>query len=309
VRQPTVWMAAIAALVSVVAAVPPQAAASGAINTGCRRLSAISVAMIDTGIDPLPSLSPSVDWKDSRSFVTGEGPRDGNGHGTEMAAIVHRMAPMARLLDVKALGNQGDGRQSILVSAIRFAVDRGARIINLSVAGAATDSQVRSAIAFAASHGVLVVTAAGNEGSDIDRYPSYPAAYRLPNLLAVAASDGTGALIASSDYGRRDVTLAAPGLDVPTVSDSGAPIAATGTSPAAAEVSGVAALALAEEPWLSVPELRDAVVEAGTRAPSLAGETSSGRWLDPARARASFHPSTSCTPTSREDVPGTRSQR
>lgn len=240
----------------------------------------VTVAVIDTGIALAAPRSPWVWWAQSRSFVAGEGLADADGHGTEMADIIHTVAPRARILILKALNNSGGGSDRDVANAIRFAVARGAQIINLSAAGGGANGEVGSAVTYAGLHGVLVVMAAGNDGVDLDKYPSGAANYQRGYVVVVAATDLSGNLIGSSDYGRHTVSLGAPGLDIPTLSVSGMPTQVTGTSPAAALTSGTAALVLARSQGQSVSELRNALLNGSRRKRPLASTTASGGMLD-----------------------------
>jgi hypothetical protein len=243
----------------------------------------VTVAVIDSGITPIPELGQSADSAQSRSFVQGEALDQDDIHGTEMAVIVHTAAPDARLLILKALDDQEGGSQQNLATAIGYAVDHGARVINLSAAGAEKSGEVNAAIANASRHDVLVVVAAGNEGLNSDVYPSYPANYRWPNLVAVAAADGQGNLAANSNWGKRSVTLGAPGVAVATYDPTGALVHVSGSSPAAATVSGTAARVLSERPNLTAPQLRRALIATAYRTADLRGKTISGGELDVSR--------------------------
>jgi len=252
-----------------------------ALSTG----DGVTVALVDTGAAPIPWLTGALWSAASRSFVPGQGVTDQAGHGTEMAGIIHEVAPRARLLVLNALGTDG-GSDGDVARAIRYGADRGARIINLSAEGAAPDPQIRSAISYAGRHGALVVVAAGNEGINLDSFPSFPAGYSLSNMVVVAATDGVGHLAADSNWGAHGVALGALGTGVPTVSIGGSSIEVSGTSPAAAITSGVAALVLGQNRQLSVGQLRRALLNGVIREQGLLGQTVSGGQLDAARAVA-----------------------
>ena len=244
---------------------------------------AVTVAVIDSGASSIPQLGRSTDSAQNRSFVPGEALDQDDVHGTEMAVIVHTAAPTARLLIVKALDDQEGGSQENLAAAIDYAVDHSARVINLSAAGAERSGEVSAAIANASRHDVLVVVAAGNQGLDGDVYPSYPANYRWPNLVAVAATDGHGNLAANSNWGRHSVALGAPGVAVATFAPTGALVHVSGSSPAAAVVSGTAATFLSEHPNLTAPQLRSALIATAYRTAGLRGKTIGGGELDVTR--------------------------
>ncbi|MEA2220639.1 MAG: hypothetical protein QOJ35_3265, partial [Solirubrobacteraceae bacterium] len=129
---------------------------------------------------------------------------DDRGHGTHVAGIVAAvagngiggsgLAPRARIMAVKVLDATHAGDASLLAGAIRYAVDRGARILNVSLNGDASTPQLDQAIAYAGSRGATIVASAGNDGRDVDLRPSYPAASPDPAVLSVTASDERGRL-------------------------------------------------------------------------------------------------------------------
>lgn len=271
--------AAAGATVCVLAVGSASLSPAAATATTAPRQSPVTVAVIDSGVSDVAALDGSVWWSRSRGFVPGEGLNDGFDHGTGMAVIIHRSAPRARLLALKVLDDTGAGSDTTTARAIRYAVNRGARIVNLSISGAAPQPKVQSAIEYAARHATLVVVAAGNDAINVDVAPTYPVSYRLPNLVGVAATDGHGRLTASSNWGRRSVTIGAWGLDVPTFASDSTPTTASGSSTAAAITTGAAAEILSRRPRLSVKRLRRLLVRTGDSYRSLVRVTTSGRQI------------------------------
>jgi subtilisin family serine protease len=203
---------------------------------------------------------------------------DGNGHGTHVAGIIAAaangrgvvgVAPRAKIMTVRVLDAQGRGTTGAVADGIRYAVANGARLINLSLKSEAPDPRVDAAIADALTARALVVVAAGNDGLDIDRTPSYPASVPAPNLLAVAATtpaEGRG-LAAFSNYGVLSVQLAAPGQAILSTSHDGGYVVESGTSMAAPMTSGVAALMAGANPRLGGVELRSLLLQSAARSP------------------------------------------
>ena len=256
----------------------------------CRGSSDIIVAVIDTGVDyDHPDLQgnlwtneaerdglPWVDDDDNGyvddirgyNFVAyNNDPKDDHGHGTAMAGIIAAVGNnetdiagvcwVVRIMPVKVLGAAGDGTAADAVPAIYYAVANGADIISGSWGGAETSNALRDAIAYAHEEGVVVVAAAGNNGSG-NAY--YPAAY--PDVISVAATDSDDRRWFLSNYGDW-VDIAAPGREIVSL-HAMLPGQATrtavlsrmsGTSLAAPHVSGACALLLAADPFLRCDEL------------------------------------------------------
>jgi len=220
-----------------------------------------------------------VDDVHGADIVDGDGtPQDLNGHGTHVAGVVGARGGNAlgvtgvawnvKLMIVRALGADGRGDLDDLATGIRYAVRNGARIVNLSVAGAEDDPGLEAAIDEARAAGVLVVAAAGNTGTDLDATPAYPAASPAPNLIAVGSTDRAGALAAGSSFGRAAVDVTAPGEDIESTAFDGGYELRSGTSQAAAQVTGTLALMAAARPAASWDALRSALLAGATPRPS-----------------------------------------
>jgi subtilisin family serine protease len=181
------------------------------------------------------------------------------------------------------------------VSAINYAVAHGAKIINISWGSPNDATQLKTALENAGKAGVLVVTAAGNGdenfiGRDNDINTFYPASYDLPNIISVAALGASDSLAGFSNFGRKTVHLAAPGVQILApipLESSNAPgtlisgyKTSDGTSESAPMVSAAAALVLARHPGISLAALRHYVVDFGDPLSALANKTISGRRLN-----------------------------
>lgn len=207
-------------------------------------------------------------------FVDGdETPQDGYGHGTLVAGIVgaaahngrgsRGLAPNSRLLVAKCLDAAGFGTTESAVRAIQYAVEGGARVLNLSWGGTRYDPVLYETLKWAESRGVLAVIAAGNAGesNDESKTPIYPSSFPLGNLLSVAAYDNRDTLWPHSSWGKRTVHLGAPGVAVFGPWKGGGYATKDGTSFAAPFVAATAALVLGKEPTLSVASLRSRLIE------------------------------------------------
>ena len=146
-------------------------------------------------------------------------PWDNDGHGTFVSGIIaatHNngagidgIDPNARVMVLKALNNFGRTRASYVAQAIVYGADNGARILNLSVSGGEVPGVVIDAVAYARGKGVLVITAAGNRGENIDRGP--PGG--VPGLMSVAATGPDDNRAVFSNVGS-SINIAAPGVDI-----------------------------------------------------------------------------------------------
>src|SRR3954447_20999987 len=221
---------------------------------------------------------------DLSSTSPGQDLSDGHGHGTHVAGIVAAaangigvvgVAPRAKLMIVKVLKADGSGTTGAVAEGIRYAAANGARVINLSLASNDNDPRMAAAVQEAGAANALVVASAGNDGQDIDRQPSYPAALAAANLLAVASTDpdnGRG-ISGFSNFGRLAVQVAAPGAEILSSSNGGGWELKSGTSMAAPMVAGVAALAITANPQISAVDLRGVLMQnaARSRLPVAAG--------------------------------------
>ncbi len=191
---------------------------------------------------------------------------DDNGHGTHVAGIVAArqgngvggsgIAPDAKILPVKVLNSGMSGDTDTLAYGIRYAVDRGAKILNVSVNTDAQTDIVDAAVRYAGEHGAIVVASAGNNGRNIDLQPSYPASLADPAVFSVGAEDQDGLLWELSNTGLLSVDLAAPGARVASTTRGSAYQSRSGTSAAAPFVAGSLALLSAARPDLSMSALR-----------------------------------------------------
>jgi subtilisin family serine protease len=254
--------------------------------------SGVLVAMIDSGVDDLhPELAGAV----TASFdAASDGPK-AHVHGTGMAgAIAARgnlmgSAPKARLLTVRAFGPHSAGAQGTtfdIVKGLDWAAERGARIVNMSFAGP-PDPRLHDALARASRKGMVLIAAAGNAGANSP--PLYPAAD--PNVIAVTAVDPENRLFSGANRGNH-IAVAAPGVAVLAAAPEGAYQFTTGTSVAAAEVSGVAALLIERNPALTGADvrrlLRDTATDLGPKGRDRdfgAGLVDAFRAVTAARAR------------------------
>jgi hypothetical protein len=249
------------------AATTLQLAAAHAQSRG----SGITVAVLDTGVSPVPAVGGMLlggwdyvaDDADTSDVATSAGSA-GVGHGTFVAGLVALVAPQATILPEKVLSSEGYGTVYGAAQAILDATAAGASVINLSFG---TESQVTSnllqeAIKAAQQAGVVVVAAAGNAASS---QPEYPGSW--PGVLSVAALDQTDdALAPFSDYGGW-VDVGAPGEAIVGPMPDRSYATWGGTSMAAPFVSGQAALILSLDPALHASQVLHAIEHTATPLP------------------------------------------
>lgn len=218
-------------------------------------------------------------------------PFDENGHGTHVAGVIaavsNNSAGVAgvawdcKIMALRFLNASGSGTTSGAISALEYAVSNGAKISNNSWGGGSYSSALYNAIRLAGeNHGHLFIAAAGNSGFNSDSRPSYPAAYDLPNIISVAATDNRDRLASFSNYGALSVDIGAPGVDIASTYINNNYVYLSGTSMAAPHVAGVAGLITAQYPSATYEQL--ALILLGSARPlsSLDGKTRTGGILD-----------------------------
>lgn len=215
----------------------------------------VTVAVLDTGVNPHPSLAGVAVTRLDLTGGTGLDTSPEAAHGTAVASLiaadsaaVRGVAPAVEILSIRVISGEGDGDLFTTVRGIIEAVDRGAPVINVSLGTRADSFLLRDAVAYAAANGSIVVAAAGNDAAS---GVSYPAAY--DGALAVSAVDAFGRHMYFANRGE-SVDLAAPGLGINAAWAGDTTVAFSGTSASAALVSGAVAAILAREPGTSAQE-------------------------------------------------------
>lgn len=263
------------------------------------------IAVIDSGIDfthpdlannqwtnPSPSSQGDLHGWD---FVTESSEiKDEQGHGTAVAGIIAAEGNngagitgvmwRASLMSLRVLDNTGTGDVANAVEAVDYAVEHGAQVINLSWGTNGESMVLKDAIDRAIKRNVVVVCSAGNGGRDLETSPYYPASFDLKDLITVAATDNFDQPATWSNWGARQVTVAAPGVDILTTQRGGGFWTVTGTSAAAPVVSGIAGLLKTAKPAANTGAIARAISNGARKITSLAGKVSSGGVADAAGA-------------------------
>ena len=187
-----------------------------------------------------------------------------------------------KVMVLKVLGGEkGTGTTSSVIEAIRYAEANGASICNLSFGGSQHDPALYAAMA---GSSMLFVAAAGNEGTNNDVLPSYPASYNLTNLISVANLSFDGTLHATSNTGAVSVDLAAPGTYILSTITGSRYAYMTGTSMAAPMVTAAAAMVYSYFDAASLSAVCEILLSTAEPLDSLKGLTATGGMLDLAAA-------------------------
>ena len=204
-------------------------------------------------------------------------------HGTHVAGIIGAMrngigidgiATNVRIMSVRTVPD-GDERDKDVANAIRYAVDAGANVINMSFGKSRSPQKaaVDEAVKYADAHGVLMVHAAGNDGANLADSPNFPTpAYlgggRPTNWIEVGASSwqgGSKLAAPFSNYGQTQVDVFAPGVDLLSTVQGGGYERESGTSMAAPVVTGLAAVLMSYFPDLSAADVKRIIMESAVK--------------------------------------------
>ncbi|WP_311315244.1 S8 family serine peptidase, partial [Bacillus sp. ISL-101] len=231
-----------------------------------RNLKDTLVAVIDTGVDDsLADLQGVVKMESGKNFIDKkEKAIDDNGHGTHVSGIIAAKAdngysmqginPAAKIMPVKVLDSSGYGDNEKIALGIKYAVDHGAKVINLSLGGEYSRT-IEYALKHAAAKNVMVIVASGNDGME---GLSYPASSKY--AISVGATNALDLVSDYSNYGSK-LDMVAPGTAIPSLVPNGNVTYMDGTSMAAPHVAAATALLLSGNPGLKVNEVREILHE------------------------------------------------
>jgi subtilisin family serine protease len=281
------------------------------LNTGTKE---VIVAVIDTGIDHNhPDLKENM-WVNQAELSGTEGVDDDNngfvddvhgynfadsignsfddqGHGTHCAGTIGARGNdgvgivgvnwQVSLMAVKFLDKYGSGTLAGGVAAIDYAIQNGAKVLSNSWGGYFTSQALEDAVKRSRDAGTVFIAAAGNESRDNNRSSNalYPASYKIENVISVASIQKDGSLSSFSNTGSQSVHLGAPGSNIYSTVPGGYDVY-SGTSMATPHVAGVAGLILAQHPELTGLEVKDRLLNAVTKLPSLNNKTITGGLLN-----------------------------
>ena len=280
----------------------------------------IIVAVIDTGIrythedlatnmwvNPAPTIEidgqediHGAVWLDGIGVPTSADPQDDHGHGTHVAGTIGAEGNNSigvagvnwrvKLMALKFLNSSGAGWTADGIAAVDYAIQHGAHVLNNSWGGTGYSMALQAMIEASAAANQLFVAAAGNESTDNDALPQYPASYNVDNIISVASIDPNGQLSSFSCFGAQSVHIAAPGRNILSCG-RGADnnyVQLSGTSMATPHVAGAAALLLSINPTASYHELRDLILDTARPNENLLGRMTTGGELNLAAAIAVY---------------------
>jgi len=267
--------------------------------------SSVIIAVLDTGLDTRNPAFAGRLWTNPNpgtggyrgdihgwNFVSNNANiLDNNGHGTHVTGILGATGNngvgvaginwQAKIMPLKVLDSQGNGSTDTAVSAVYYAVQHGAKVINASWGGDIFSQSMQDALNYADRAGVMFVTAAGNDSSNNDQFSTYPASFRTPNEMVVAAIDPGGNLADYSNYGITTVDIAAPGTNVLSTVLNNQYQQYTGTSMATPFVTGTAALLAGIHPTWSPEQIIAQIKATAKPDPQLNGLIATPGVVDP----------------------------
>lgn len=285
------------------------------ITKGATGKDIVKIAVIDTGVDYThPDLKDQMDVNalelngkagvddDNNGYIDDVygydfankdgNPMDGHGHGTHCAGVIgasHNTTGIAgvmanvKIVGIKFLTDKGSGETIDAISAIDYAIKRGVRVMSNSWGGDEKEQSLQDAITKAQEAGITFVAAAGNDSSDNDKRPTFPANYEVENVISVGSYASNGARSGFSNYGVKSVHVFAPGSNILSTYKGGYGNL-SGTSMAAPHVSGVVGLLLSQEPNLTPAQIKERLIKTSAKTSKLKTTSLSEGRVDAYRA-------------------------
>ena len=276
----------------------------------------VTVAVIDSGVDAthpdlIGQVLPGLDLVDPKG---GDGDTDLVGHGTSVSAIIAGrgddnagvigIAPKAHILPVRVLDEENRYDDAIVVAkGVRWAVDHGARVINLSLGGNGSSAALAAALDYAFAKDVVVVACTGNTSATSDTDVWYPA--REPGVIAVAGMERDGARLWSGSITGAQTVVTAPATELVGARSGGGYWRVQGTSFAAPMVSGTAALIRSRWPTMPAGEVINRIIKTAKDLGPAGRDTTFGfGMVDPTGAMTAVVPAVFDNPLDTSPSPG-----
>jgi len=212
-------------------------------------------------------------------------PMDDHGHGTHCAGTIgashnsigiRGVMANVKILPLKFLSAKGSGTSEAAAKAIDYAISRKVNVMSNSWGGGPRSKILEDAIIAANNAGIVFVAAAGNERSNNDQKDSFPANYKVDNVISVGALDGRGAKASFSNYGHLTVHLFAPGVNILSTVINDSYKKMSGTSMACPFVAGAAGLLLSTNPAMTPLEVKNRLMKTTDRERGLNAYSQSG---------------------------------
>jgi thermitase len=219
--------------------------------------------------------------------------KDTHSHGTHVSGTIGAkqnnrigitgIASNVKIMGLRTVPNNGDETDIDVAEAFIYAARNGARIINCSFGKSSNEGRqlIPDTLKYIGEkYGVLVVAAAGNDSSNIDKNPTYPASFNSDNLLIIASTTSNGGMSSFSNYGEINVDVAAPGSSIYSTVPGNRYQSMSGTSMATPTTVGVAAEILSHNPELTFFQLKDVLIKSVTKIDSFKNKMISGGRID-----------------------------
>ncbi|MDD4972783.1 MAG: S8 family peptidase [Bacteriovorax sp.] len=219
--------------------------------------------------------------------------KDTHSHGTHVSGTIGAkqnngigiagIASNVKIMGIRTVPNDGDETDIDVAEAFVYAARNGAKIINCSFGKSSNEGRqlIPDTLKYIGDkYGVLVIAAAGNDSTDIDSTPTYPASFNNDNLLIIASTTNGGGMSYFSNYGKINVDVAAPGSNIYSTVPGNKYESMSGTSMATPTTVGVAAEILSHNPDLTVAQLKDVLIKSVTKINSFKNKMVSGGRID-----------------------------
>jgi subtilisin family serine protease len=230
------------------------------------------------------------DWRGWNFVKNTNNPMDDNQHGTHCAGTIGARGDdgvgvvgvnwQVSMVGIKFLDGAGSGTLANAVKAIEYATKIGVTLTSNSWGGGGFSETMEAAIREANSKGILFIAAAGNDSSNNDRTPAYPASYKLDNVISVGATDHNDRIASFSNWGLNTVHLSAPGVNILSTVPGGAYSKLSGTSMATPHVAGAAALVKSAFPDLNFAGVKARLLANSDKIASMKGKVITGGRLN-----------------------------
>lgn len=219
--------------------------------------------------------------------------KDTHSHGTHVSGTIGArqnngigiagIASNVKIMGIRTVPNNGDETDIDVAEAFVYAAKNGAKIINCSFGKSSNEGRqlIPDTLKYIGEkYGVLVIAASGNDSSNIDKNPTYPASHPNENLLIIASTQSNGKMSGFSNYGAISVDVAAPGSNVFSTTPGNRYESMSGTSMATPTTVGVAAEILSHNPDLTVAQLKEVLIKSVTKIDSFKTKMVAGGRID-----------------------------